>query len=108
VFNILYFIMLLCTACLSVAQAQVIDPTKPLYYSAPNVSEVGEQETIQLTSILISSDRKIAIINGQVLAESQTVKGVGAMVKKIDAEAVTFQQNGKVWRVLLNNTAIRK
>jgi MSHA biogenesis protein MshK len=107
------FLVATCAASLAFAQEQiidpaVIDPTKPLHFSAAGVSPVGESETIQLTSILISSDRKIAIINGQVLGESQTVKGVGALVKKIDADAVTFQQNGKVWRVLLNNTAIRK
>jgi MSHA biogenesis protein MshK len=106
--RIIYFILVSCAASLSLAQDQVIDPTRPLHFSAADVSTKGEQETIQLTSILISSDRKVAIINGQVLGENQTVKGIGAQIKKIDAEAVTFQQNGKVWRVLLNNTAVRK
>lgn len=90
-------------------QAQTPDPTKPLNYTATANGVAGsDQETIKLTSILISSDRKVAIINGQVLQEGQTLKGVGAKVKKIDADAVTLQQNGKVWRVLLNSTIIRK
>lgn len=91
------------------AQAQAPDPTKPLNYTAAASGAAGSvQETIKLTSILISSDRKVAIINGQVLQETQTLKGVGAQVKKIDADAVTLQQNGKVWRVPLNSTIIRK
>jgi MSHA biogenesis protein MshK len=89
--------------------AQTPDPTKPLnFVAAANGTAGSAEETIKLTSILISSDRKVAIINGQVLQESQTVKGVGAQIKKIDADAVTLQQNGKVWRVPLNSTIIRK
>jgi hypothetical protein len=42
------------------------------------------------------------------LRELQTVKGVGAVVKKIEADAVVLQQGDKVWRIALNNTAIRK
>jgi MSHA biogenesis protein MshK len=100
--------MVLCLLALC-AQAQTPDPTKPLNYTAAAGSVAGTaQETINLTSILISSDRKVAIINGQVLQESQTLKGIGAQVKKIDADAVTLQQNGKVWRVPLNSTIIRK
>lgn len=101
-------IIALCLVALCV-QAQTPDPTKPLNYSAAANGAAGSvQETIKLTSILISSDRKVAIINGQVLQESQTLKGIGAQVKKIDADAVTLQQNGKVWRVPLNSTIIRK
>jgi len=85
----------------------VVDPTKPLNFSGA-VGGTSVEESLQLTSILISDTRKIAIINGQALQENQTLRGIGATVKKIDADAVTLQQNGKVWRVRLNNTAIRK
>jgi hypothetical protein len=91
------------------AQEAVTDPTKPIGFAGGTGTTSGNaQETIQLTSILIATDRRVAIINGQSLQENQTLKGVGALVKKIDADAVTLQQNGKVWRVALNNTAIRK
>ena len=101
-------VMILCLLALPV-QAQAPDPTKPLnFVAATNGAPSSAEESIRLTSILISSDRKVAIINGQVLHESQTLKGVGAQVKKIDADAVTLQQNGKVWRVPLNSTIIRK
>jgi MSHA biogenesis protein MshK len=103
-------ILILCLLTFTVqAQAQAPDPTKPLNFVATATGTAGSaEETIKLTSILISSDRKIAIINGQVLQESQTLKGVGAQIKKIDVDAVTLQQNGKVWRVPLNSTIIRK
>lgn len=89
--------------------AQVADPTKPLNYQAgADASGVNAQNAIKVTSILISDSRKVAIINGQSLEESQAVKGVGAVVKKIEADGVVLQQNGKAWRVTLDNTAIRK
>lgn len=111
-FNFFKMIVLIAIFFAAFAQAQepVADPTKPLGFSgaAAGTTAGNAQETIQLTSILIASDRKVAIINGQALRENQTLKGVGALVKKIDADAVTLQQNGKIWRVALNNTAIRK
>jgi MSHA biogenesis protein MshK len=109
VYKITYLSALFLYCLASFAQAQVTDPTKPLNFSgAVGVEGAAVQDTIRLTSILISSDRKVAIINGQVLQEKQTLKGVGAQLKTIEADAVTLQQNGKVWRVPLNNTAIRK
>jgi MSHA biogenesis protein MshK len=101
--------MLICFfATVVQAQEPVADPTRPLNFVGVPGAASNEQDAIQLTSILIASDRKVAIINGQSLRENQTLKGIGAVVKKIDADAVTLQQNGKVWRVALNNTAIRK
>ena len=90
--------------------ARHADPTLPLGYeqvAGGNVNTDG-QPMIKLSSILFGSDRKIAIINGQPLRENQTIKGVGAKVKKIEVDAVTLQQDKKVWRVPLNKTVIRK
>ncbi|HOY21926.1 MAG TPA: hypothetical protein PK002_02175 [Cellvibrio sp.] len=102
-------IIALCLLIFAVqAYAQTPDPTKPLNFVAASGTAGSAEETIKLTSILISSDRKVAIINGQVLQEGHSLKGVGAQVKKIDTDAVTLQQNGKVWRVPLNSTIIRK
>ena len=106
-------ILYLAGACLfmftAIAQASdpVNDPTKPLGFSGA-ASFASADNIITLTSILISSERRVAIINGELVKENQTIKNVGAIVKKIDADAVTLQQNGKVWRVAINNTAIRK
>lgn len=108
-FRFCHTIILCVTSLAWSAHAQTPDPTKPLnFVGVPNGVVGRAEETIKLTSILISSDRKVAIINGQVLLESQTLKGVGAQIKKIDANAVTLQQNGKVWRVPLNSTIVRK
>lgn len=102
---------LLCLSAFVQAQEAAVDPTKPLGFSgvtSVNGEAASGQDGIKLTSILISSERKVAIINGQVVTENQTLKGAGVLVKKIDVDAVTLQQNGKVWRVALNSTVIRK
>lgn len=89
--------------------AQAPDPTKPLGATLASGSLVVKpEEKITLTSILISRDRKLAIINGQTLQENQILKGLGARIKTIDADAVTLQQNGKIWRVPLNSTTVRQ
>ena len=93
-----------------VVNAQTVDPTRPLGgggFIANESGAAGENETAHLSSILISAERKIAIINGQVLRESQTVNGLGAVVKKIETDAVTLQQGSKVWKLRLNKTQIR-
>lgn len=103
-----YLLMLpLLFSAFAASAEDIADPTRPLQYSAP-VAGATQEQGIELTSILISQDRKLAIINGQTLRELQTIKGVGAIVKKIEADAVVLQQGDKVWRVALNTTAIRK
>ncbi len=103
-------------ACASYAQTnnsdpvRHSDPTRPLGYehaSGEGISVAG-QPLINLSSILLGTERKIAIINGQQLHENQIIKGVGAKVTKIESDAVTLRQGNKVWRVLLNKTVIRK
>lgn len=107
-FNIIVVILSLLVS-LSVC-AEIADPTRPLGASGAVVGAgAGDaQSGITLTSVLISGERKVAIINGQLLQELQTVKGVGAVVKRIDADGVTLQQGNKTWRVALNKTAVRK
>jgi MSHA biogenesis protein MshK len=101
-------LIIVCLAACTV-QAQTPDPTKPLNaVASAGAAASGGKEKIILTSILISRDRKLAIINGQTLQENQLLKGFGARIKTIDADAVTLQQNGKVWRVPLNSAIIRQ
>lgn len=108
----LYILIAIAFLHVCVAQAQAgTDPTRPLtgYAQSNNVTnDNAEQDSIRLNSILVSSNRKIAIINGQQLHENQTIKGIGAKVKKIDIDSVTLQQGNKIWQVLLNETTIRK
>jgi MSHA biogenesis protein MshK len=90
--------------------ASTADPTRPLGNHAAQGSGASntEAESIIVSSILIRSDRKLAVINGKTLKEKETIPGVGAQVKKIDADSVTLQRNNRIWRVSLNKTAVRQ
>lgn len=97
-------------AYLGYADTTAPDPTRPLGYEhalGERTNGSGES-SIRLNSILFGSERKIAIINGQQLHEGDLIKGIGARVKKIDADAVTLQQSKKIWRVPLNTRIIRQ
>lgn len=109
-YNGLIFAYIAMLMCFSQVNADPLDPTRPLGYghSISNVVSNKEQITIVLNSILTANDRKVAIINGQQLHEGDVIKGVGAEVKKIESDAVTLQQSGKIWRLPLNTTTIRK
>lgn len=107
--GLLFIAITFMPVCVNQAQANTSDPTRPLmgYVDSKHENATG-QTSIRLNSILVSSQRKIAIINGQQLYENQMIKGVGAKVKKIDIDSVTLQQGNKIWRVLLNETIVRK
>ncbi len=79
------------------------DPTRPLSYVAPNRSK--EKSSWRLDSVLISNQRKLAVINGEFVKEQGWVKG--AQVTQIENGQVTILVKGKP-RVLTLSTDIRK
>ncbi len=79
------------------------DPTRPLSYVAPNKSK--EKSSWRLDSVLISNQRKLAVINGEFVKEQGWVKG--AQVTQIENGQVTILVKGKP-RVLTLSTDIRK
>lgn len=82
------------------------DPTRPLgFYSSGKAAT----QKLQLNSILISSERKLAIINGQQLRENDVIKdSAGIRVKRIEANDVVLQQGEKTWRLSLNAMSVRR
>lgn len=79
------------------------DPTRPLSYVAPNKAKA--KNSWRLDSVLISSQRKLAVINGEFVKEQGWVKG--AQVTQIETGRVTIMVKGKP-RVLTLSTDIRK
>lgn len=108
---IMYMAVMAALLAVNATQSQELDPTRPLGAATMPVADglKGEAEQgVVLNSILISSNRKIAIINGQAAHENQLLKNSGVKVIKIEADAVTLQQGDKVWRLPLNKIAVRK
>ncbi len=81
------------------------DPTQPLNYS----NQVGKDEPLKLNSVLISGDRKVAIINGMRVREQQQIEGSdGVRVTKILPYEVVLQQGKKSWRLSLKTGAVKR
>ncbi len=85
------------------ASVQLRDPTRPLSY----VEGVGgtKSSAWRLDSVLISSQRKLAVINGKSVSEDSWVRG--AQVKQIQANKVVIVVKGEE-RVLRLRSGIRK
>lgn len=86
------------------------DPTRPLGYQlvAGKTSVVKEAE-LKLSSVLISAQRKLAIINGQSLREGQVIPGTqGVVVVGIYARGVTVAQGERRWDLKMAPSVIKK
>ena len=70
--------------------------------------EQPKQKSMQLTEIIYSKDRKVAVIDDQVLSIGDKIRG--AKLVKLTRESARLVRNGKVIKLSLNNelSAIRK
>jgi MSHA biogenesis protein MshK len=84
------------------ANTGVRDPTTPLDYS--NVPASNAQALkLELHSVLISHQRKLAIINGNSVREGQQIPGAaGVKVQRILPQKVLVQQGDKIWAISLS------
>ena len=86
-----------------ICAAAPVDPTRPLSYVA-KPGTVSNQ-SLQLESILYSSNRKVAIINQAVLAEGDKLGSL--KVTRITPTSVRVIQDGKAQTLVLPNTEIK-
>lgn len=87
------------------ASNPVRDPTKPLGYAA--APGVAASTGYTLSSVLISPQRKHAVINGVTLREGQVIPGSdGVTVKRISPQTVVLQQNTKTWALRLSPSVV--
>lgn len=85
----------------------VRDPTAPLGFSASGAA--AENDQFVLNSILISPRRKLAIINGVTLRESEMVPGAADVkVQKIMTQAVVLQQADQTWVLRLSPSILKR
>ena len=96
---------------LAMAQADapvVRDPTMPLGHIVTGTTGQITQQ-FALNSILISAQRKLAIINGSSVREGQTIPGsANVIVKRISAQAVVLQQAEKTWLLRLSPSIVKR
>lgn len=77
------------------------DPTQPLGFKAPQAGKASAQ-VLRLSSVLISAQRKLAIINGHSLREGQIIPGSnGVRLVQINAQGVVLAQGERQWPLRL-------
>jgi MSHA biogenesis protein MshK len=90
-------------------QEQERDPTRPLGYSAVGKVNGAKATTLRLSSVLISAQRKLAIINGHSLREGQSIPDSnGVILASIKPQGVVLQQAGRTWELRLAPRVIKK
>ena len=81
------------------------DPTRP--YSAQAVVSPGSRTTaFNVSAILVSKVRRVAIVNGQRVTEGDSING--AIVIEINKDALRLNLNGKELTMRLLPAGLRK
>lgn len=89
------FMMLVCASTFA---DDLRDPTRPLRF-VQAVNSDGQEIKLELNSILVGPNRKIAIINGQSLVQGQKLKGTNYQLISIQKNSVTLT-SGEARRTL--------
>ena len=76
------------------------DPTRPYRAPASNGPAGEARRSFELSGVLLSSSRRIAVINGELYREGDTVDG--ARVVRIDPRSVRLQRGDQIVVVELN------
>lgn len=76
------------------------DPTRPLVQRPVPVQADKRPEKPQLTSVLIDSDRKLAVINGVLLSEGDRHQGIRVWKIAADHAVVTVDGGGPLTLML--------
>ncbi len=110
-FKRMFFLLAMSGALNSFAQeteGEVRDPTTPLGRSATPLATNPGQD-YELDSVLISAQRKLAIINGNSVREGQVIPGSGGVkLQRIAPQKVVLQQGAKTWALNLSPTVVNR
>lgn len=87
--------------CLASSALALTDPTRPGQYQ-PGPAKIQ----YRLESILFSQSRRVAVINGKVLAEGEKIGS--ARVLSIGEDTVRLQTGGKTLKLTLQRPSIRQ
>lgn len=95
--------LLLSSAAVLHAEEILRDPTRPYLPAARVAAKTPE---FAVNAIIVSSERKVAIVNGQRVGIGGTVDG--ATVVSIEKHQLVLDQDGKRMTLGLNNGAARR
>lgn len=86
---------LLASASARADELELGDPMRPFVRAPQATSGNGAARPFRLTGVLIGATRRVAVINGAVYREGETVNS--ARVVRIEPGTVHLQRNGEAW-----------
>lgn len=102
-----FVFLTICTFAQETGSSEVRDPTSPLNFRSDSAQQAATHFT--LNSILVSPQRRVAIINGSTVREGQTIPGSrDVKVQKISTRAVVLQQANKTWVLNLAPSVVKR
>lgn len=109
-FAVVFIISLLLSQVASAQATQLErDPTRPINYQVASGNSGGPRSVkLNLSSVLISAQRKVAIINGQSLHEGQAIPGSAARLLSIHSQGVWIEESGSRRELRLAPSIIKK
>lgn len=88
-------------------QAPLADPTRPAFFSGRAAGgEAAQALNWRLTSTLIASKRRVAIINNQPVQIGQIVDG--AVLLAVDSDSALLRRDGEKIRLDLNADTVKR
>ena len=97
----LWTLLVLLNASWSSVVIALEDPTQP-----PSYHLSSAKKSLRLESILFSDSRRVAVINGKVFSEGESIGNT--KVIKIDRDSVKIMRGGKMARLELKRVSIRQ
>jgi MSHA biogenesis protein MshK len=108
VYKSLYSLLLILITLPVFADAEKLrDPTMPMGQQAASQHNPAAV-ALHLNSVLISSQRRVAVINGQALRQGEEIKGSGFRVVSIKTNSVTVQSNNATRVLSLIDSKVKK
>lgn len=102
-------VALLALPALATAADEVRDPMQPTWLrggNSPAQSVQSPRQRFSVDTIVVSPERRVAIINGRSVGVGEWING--AKVLKIDPDAVTLELDGARFTIALAITDIKK
>jgi MSHA biogenesis protein MshK len=104
--RLLCFLLILISASLIADAGKLRDPTTPLGQSV--ATRDNPIVALNLNSVLISNQRRVAVINGQALRQGEEIKGSGFRVISIKTNSVTVQSANATRVLTLVDSKVKK
>lgn len=101
-FSVCKCLLITVVVCMPLTAFSLSDPTRPTSYAAV----AGKKENLRLESVFIGASRKVAVINGSVVAEGDSVDGI--KVLKIKKNSVDVSRGGVNSTLKIKRTSIRQ